>query len=238
MSKTNKRRRLIIGDIHGCYRELLKLLYQFSFNSSYDQVYSVGDTLNKGPSSPKTLQILKHIDAKLVLGNHEALFLHILKKKPKDRNSKEKIFLDQFHGTEQYWYEYLKDIPLWRDLGDLWIVHAGLQPGTTHPHQNHKEVLITIRSWNENNDSLNNWPNDAPWFEQGSWEKQIIFGHWASMGLVQNQDYICLDTGCVYGGYLSAWCPEENKLYQVQAEQEYCPIIKPKNAKKLLQFKH
>jgi bis(5'-nucleosyl)-tetraphosphatase (symmetrical) len=75
------------------------------------------------------------------------------------------------------------------------------------------EVLLSVRYW-----------NDQPWFEQIKWSKTVVFGHWAKMGFVNRPGIIGLDAGCVYGKKLMAWCPEEDRFYEVPAAREYTPV--------------
>ena len=105
-----------------------------------------------------------------------------------------------------YIRDTVKNWPLWRDTPHALLVHAGLEPGKTRLEDMSPEVLLSIRYW-----------NDKPWFEQVKWNKLVIFGHWAKMGFVNIPGFIGLDSGCVYGKALTAWCPEEDKFYSVPA---------------------
>jgi bis(5'-nucleosyl)-tetraphosphatase (symmetrical) len=66
-----------VGDIQGCLDPLLQLLDQVSFDSSQDQLISVGDLINRGPKSLETMRFCKDLGPafKMVLGNHD---LHLL----------------------------------------------------------------------------------------------------------------------------------------------------------------
>ena len=55
-------------------------------------------------------------------------------------------------------------------------------------------------------------------------KKRVIFGHWAAMGRIYRDNVIGLDTGCVYGGALSAYIVEEKAWVSVEAQRVYCPI--------------
>ena len=63
----------------------------------------------------------------------------------------------------------------------------------------------------------------APWFEhwRGRDVPTIVFGHWAMRGLVREPGLRGLDTGCVWGGRLTAWIAEEDRLVHVPAERAY-----------------
>ena len=69
----------VIGDIQGCYKALRKLLKKSNFATSTDQLWCVGDLVNRGPKSLDTLRFLQDIDdsVRIVLGNHDLHFLAI-----------------------------------------------------------------------------------------------------------------------------------------------------------------
>ena len=68
----------IIGDVHGCYRELQELLALIAFNPDKDRLGFVGDLVNRGPNSLEVLRFLRSLSSSfVVLGNHD-LFLLIL----------------------------------------------------------------------------------------------------------------------------------------------------------------
>jgi len=66
-----------VGDIQGCYDQLAQLLDQVNFDQSKDTLYCVGDLVNRGPKSLKTLRLLKSLNNQCVsvLGNHD---IHLL----------------------------------------------------------------------------------------------------------------------------------------------------------------
>jgi bis(5'-nucleosyl)-tetraphosphatase (symmetrical) len=69
-----------------------------------------------------------------------------------------------------------------------------------------------------------------PWFEVPDRRTQdvtVVFGHWSALGLMLTPNLIALDTGCVWGGYLSAVCLDDRTLMQVQ-----CPEYREHSGKK------
>ena len=102
-----------IGDVHGCYNSLMKLMEEISYNPEQDQLYFLGDLINKGPSSLKVLRWVKEQPkAYTLLGNHE---LHILRENLSYQNKSD------FHHKSLLFRAFLnaKD---GRDLLD-WIYH-------------------------------------------------------------------------------------------------------------------
>lgn len=81
----------LIGDVHGCYDELVALLHQVDFNSKKDTLWLTGDLVARGPGSLDVLRYVKSLgdSVRLVLGNHDlhllAVFAGISRNKPKDR---------------------------------------------------------------------------------------------------------------------------------------------------------
>ncbi|MGL1901473.1 MAG: metallophosphoesterase [Fibrobacterales bacterium] len=211
-------RRYFIGDIHGCADELAELIEVLDYTPGTDHLYSVGDVVNKGPDSLGVLNLIKHHDIKCVLGNHDNLFLETYKIPECDRTKKQRLFMKQFGDHAEECYHQIREWPLLRDLGDIIVVHAGLEPGRTDISETPKEILTTIRTWDGTGANLNN-PHDPRWYDAATWDKVIIFGHWAKNGLVHSEHFIGLDTGCVYGGSLTAYCPEEALFFTVASKQ-------------------
>ena len=69
-------------------------------------------------------------------------------------------------------------------------------------------------------------PGYLPWFDvpgRRSANLRIAFGHWSTLGFIKRPDIIALDTGCVWGGCLSALRLDNEELIQVQCEQARAP---------------
>jgi len=206
-------RTFFIGDIHGCAEELAELFEKFSPNAS-DNVYQVGDLINKGPNSVAALEfVLKH-NIKCVMGNHEAKLLNILTKQKTELTPKELKLLDNVQKPE--WIaSVVSKFPLWIDTGKELLLHAGLEPKKKTLEDMDSKEILTIRLW-----------EGKPWYEQTAFNgRLVIFGHWAMNGLVDFPHAKGLDTGCVYGKILTGYCPEENKFYQVASKKIYAPMV-------------
>jgi len=116
-----------VGDIQGCLEPLKKLLEQVNFDPAQDQLWSVGDMVNRGPQSLDTLRFLKSLGNACisVLGNHD---LHLLAvaygiKQPKKSDTLQEI-LDAPDCQELL--TWLEQKPLLHTTEDKALVHAGI----------------------------------------------------------------------------------------------------------------
>ena len=205
-------RRIFVGDIQGCRTQLEELLRRVDFTVGRDVLYPVGDLVNKGPDSEGVLRLLRELDAQPVLGNHDLWWLRA--KKIRDPAS----------------HAWLAAQPIVRDLGDVLMVHAGLHPqwelaGLAARRLTAAEIefATTVRYCTpEGEQPPDDWPPPGspfePWDTYYRGAPRVVFGHWARRGLVRTPKVIGLDTGCVYGGRLSAWVAEEDAIVQVEWE--------------------
>lgn len=211
------KRTLIIGDVHGCSAELMRLLEAAQLSRD-DRVIFVGDLINKGPDSRGVLEIARDLNAEVVMGNHERSFLKYIKKARTDDPEFEAI-KDQLGDRLKGWVKWLKALPYYLETPDFLIVHGGLQPGL-HPRDTRKRILANIRTWDGTGAVLER-EGDPPWFDLYHGEKLVVFGHWALRGLVWRRNAVGLDTGCVYGHTLSGLILPERRLIQVPAARVY-----------------
>ena len=212
-------RTLIVGDVHGCKDELEELVMErFGFVRGHDRLFQTGDMITRGPDSLGALELAESLGMRSVLGNQEARLLRVLGNAK--RCDKDEAFLQRLEGHAEYIAKKVRHWPVWIEEDSFFLVHAGFQPGFSHPAYMDPHVLTHVRTWDGLGIDLENMEN-PPWFECGQWEKTIVFGHWAAMGLVVRRGLRGLDTGCATGGALTGWCPEENRLYQVAARREY-----------------
>lgn len=223
---TKKPRRLIVGDIHGCADELAELLFRFKFMPGYDSLFSVGDIIGKGPKAREALELLRQFGARITLGNHEQHLLNAAALPPAKRTERHAFYLASLGKERDYWLDQIARWPLFIEEPDLIIVHAGLEPGVAELSKMRPKVLQNIRTWDGTGDNMNRQGEDPPWFDclTPPPAKTIVFGHWAERGLVDLPRFKGLDTGCVYGRELTAWCPEEKKFHHIPARKAYASI--------------
>lgn len=200
-------RRIFVGDIQGCREPLERLLAAVDYMPGRDRLLPVGDMVNKGPDSAGVLDLLMQLDAEPVLGNHDLYWLQ----KSRARDPRHR--------------RWLESMPVVRVFDDVIMVHAGLHPHwqeaqLTQLSPEQVEYAVNVRYCDsDGNPPPDDWPPPGPpyrpWDDFYKGSKRVIFGHWARRGLVVRPQSIGLDTGCVYGGQLSAWIAEEDRIVQV-----------------------
>ncbi len=220
-------RTLFIGDVHGCLNELQEIVNLFGYVPHKDTIYQTGDTINKGPDSVGVIQFILKNDIHCVRGNHEARLLRLVDTPKEIWTDKEKKMAAIIQEPE--WVaSIVSQWPLWIDTPQALLVHAGIEPGKTNLSSMDPNLLLTIRTWDGCGKDLDNKNNPA-WYDCVQWPKPIVFGHWAMKGLLNVPLFKGLDSGCVYGRSLSAWCPEEDRLYSVPAKEVYSEVNKKKH---------
>jgi len=230
-------RRIYVGDIQGCRGELERLLEVLRFDPAADHLEPVGDLVNRGPDSLGTLRLLRDLDAGGVLGNHDT---YLLRSAAGLRERSGRDTLDEVLEAEDRdaLLAWLARRPFAKALPGVLLVHAGfhprwadpvtrlagLDPLTPHPDSNFA-TLVRYCTADGRRPKRGQRPGRAfqPWFEH--WKdadsRTVVFGHWAERGLVQRPGLRGLDTGCVWGGRLTAWVAEEDRLASVPAERDW-----------------
>ena len=191
----------IVGDVHGCTAELEDLLEQIRFAEGRDRLVLVGDVVVRGPDSHGALALARRLGALVVRGNHEEKLLayrHGLKSLGPEHERLARAL------SEDEW-RMLEATPLWVDLPEhgVRVVHAGVVPGAA-PKRTPQEALMKIRTV----DSRNRWsdePDAGPlWGSRYAGPPHVVFGHNAGAEPQLHTWATGIDTGCVYGGRLTA----------------------------------
>jgi diadenosine tetraphosphatase ApaH/serine/threonine PP2A family protein phosphatase len=208
-------RTIVIGDIHGCYDELVELLGKLSVGPD-DRVFAVGDLTVKGPKGREVLDLFSN-DSRFssVVGNHDlALVRHWRGEKVSLKSSQAKAFAELQTPDERY-LRYLASLPLLINLDSHVVVHAGLRPGVPLNEQS-PDDLLELRTLGKNRTAR----KGTPWYEvyEGP---TALFGHWPASRPRIGKHAIGLDTGCVYGGELTAYVMETGDLVSVGAAAVY-----------------
>jgi len=119
----------IIGDVQGCYDTLQRLLKKINFSEDRDQLFFLGDVVNRGKKSLETLRFIYSLkeNANMVLGNHD-FHLLVCALTPKKPNLKD-TFSDILNAPDKHiLIDYLLSRPLILEHQDSLLVHAGIPP--------------------------------------------------------------------------------------------------------------
>ena len=236
--------RWIVGDLQGCARELEDLLRTIDFDPGRDELWCAGDMINRGPDTLATLRLWRDVQGRSVIGNHEiyALCAHS-GRWPRKPDTLEQFYAAP---EVESLLDQLRRLPLLTHLRsdgdgpDAWLVHGGVHPGwnlddvaqrmNPGPHDDDwlesPEVSFAtrVRCCTPEGERCK-WdgaPEQCPppcraWDELWSGNTLIVHGHWARRGYYRSPHSLGLDSGCVYGGMLTAWCQDEDRIVQVPA---------------------
>jgi hypothetical protein len=214
---------LIVGDVHGCREELEDLLAASGWEPD-DQLVLVGDLVAKGPDSRGVIRLLRKLGARAVRGNHDE---HCLKWWYAERAGEPPPALRAAHQQvadtlEEEDWEWLSDLPLWIELPEheALVVHAGLVPALPLEEQAPHD-LMNMRSILADGSASRSYEEGTPWAELWPGPRLVVFGHDAVRGLQKRSHALGIDTGCVYGGWLTGlWLPARD-LVSVPARDIY-----------------
>jgi len=194
-------RTILVGDVHGCLVELEELLDKLSFCAA-DRLCFVGDLVARGPSSVGVVSLCRRLNATVVRGNHEEKLLRWRH----DRGCEPlgALHLQVARELDKEDWDFLENTPLWLDLPEhnLWVVHAGVLPGVSLDQQP-RRALLTMRSLGELGEPLVR-AGSVPWGCRYLGPRQVVFGHHAQPRPQLHPYATGIDTGCVYGGALTA----------------------------------
>lgn len=239
----------IIGDVHGCGDELEALLAQLGYSVAWgaDRSVSVtppagrtaifvGDLVDRGPRVCDVLRIgmamVESGAAFCVEGNHENKFGRWLNGANVQTGSGLQASVEQIGMENEAFRDrvraFIAGLPayLWLDGGGLVVAHAGL-----------KEEMIgqvdgKARSFALYGDTTGKMDEDGypvrrNWAADYSGKPAIVYGHVAAPGVEWLNNTICLDTGCCYGGRLTALRWPERELVSVAAARIYYEAKRP-----------
>lgn len=224
--KTSHQRRIIIGDVHGHYDGLMILLEAIAPDAN-DQVYFLGDLIDRGPQSAQVVNFVQQSSYQCLLGNHEQMLLNVLTSKSSNEQMQQAWLYNGGYATINSYKEatiphehldWMLNLPTYLDLGDIWLVHAGVDPRIELEKQT-AEQLCWVRG------EFHSIPQ--PYFP----DKLIVVGHSITFTLpgvtpgklAQGQGWLDIDTGAYHlkSGWLTGLDITNNLVYQVNVF-EHC----------------
>ena len=220
-------RTIFVGDLHGCIAEFRELLAKVSFDASADRLLLTGDAFSRGPGPLEVWRLIEELQPEMILGNHDDRLMSQLRdhregKKPKFHQPDQASVLEALLPEACELLGWLESLPLYIREEEFLLVHAGINPELGIDGTSRNEFL-SIRTWPprkgvEGPRWHDHYVNDAD-------DQVLIFGHDAPGGLVVRSDatgspyLVGLDSGCIYGGELTAFILEEERFVQVDSRQ-------------------
>jgi protein phosphatase len=242
----------IVGDVHGCADELQALLAKLGYRVAWSdeagprtvavtppegrKLVFVGDLCDRGPNSPDVLRIAMSMTAAgtayAVQGNHDRKLERWLagRKVTVARGLQQTI--DQLAGEDRDFSKsvasFLNDLRshVWLDGGRLAVAHAGL-----------KEEMIgrgsgAVREfalYGETTGEIDEFglPVRADWAANYRGATTVVYGHTPVLRADWVNNTLCIDTGCVFGGRLTALRWPEKEIVDVSAERTWCEPARP-----------
>jgi protein phosphatase len=238
----------IIGDVHGCFDETIELLAKLGYEidkdgSKYKLRHSggrkavfVGDLVDRGPNSPEVIRLVMDAvetgAAFCVAGNHDIKLSRAL------RGRDVKIT----HGLAESLEQLKAETPEFRqlagdyldglvshyvfDAGRLVVAHAGLRE---EMHGRGSGAVRQFAMYGETTGETDEYglPVRYNWAADYRGKAMVVYGHTPVPEAEWINNTICLDTGCVFGGKLTALRYPERELVSVQAKRMYYEPVRP-----------
>ena len=241
--------RWVVGDIQGCALEFDELLTRIRFDPQHDELWCLGDLVNRGPDSLEALRLWRDVGGHGLLGNHDIYALLAgARRKLRKADTLDSLF--EAHDAEELLARLRRQPVLWHLQGgggspSAWIVLAGIDLRWKHLH----EVAARVNSAPHDDDWLRGPevafatrvrccsadgrrcghsgppkgcpPPYRPWDDFYDGDTLVVHGHWARRGFYRGVRTMGLDSGCVYGGELTAWCQDEDRLVRIPARTRH-----------------
>lgn len=232
--ETKKLRTIFVGDIHGCIDEFTELLNKLKYDPQNDELILLGDLLDRGPDSEGVVRKAREMNLKCLMGNHE----HKYVKWFRSQGTRVDVYdrKDYYNKLSDQDIVYIHDMPLYLEFDDVIAVHAGLKPGISLSNQS-KDDLMYLRYTDADRrfislKKINKIGKEELgakfWTEFWHGPKSVVYGHNVHSykdPLIEEVEpgVFCygIDTGCCFGGRLTALIWETKEIVQVQAKEAY-----------------
>jgi protein phosphatase len=238
----------IIGDIHGCKDELVQLLSKLGYELTVGEerplfrhpdgrkAFFVGDLVDRGPDSPGVLEIVmtmvEHGSALCVPGNHDVKLMkklngrdvrvtHGLAETLEQLTPRSDAFKDEVRSfIDRLISHYVLDD------GRLVVSHAGLSEALQGRASGKVREFALYGETTGETDEFG-LPIRYDWAQEYRGRSMVVYGHTPVPEAEWVNGTICIDTGCVFGGKLTALRYPERELISVAAARTYYESVKP-----------
>jgi protein phosphatase len=240
----------VIGDVHGCRAELEALLAALGYELARDEAgrpvgahhpggrraVFVGDLVDRGPDTPGVLRLAMGMvaagDAYAVCGNHENKLLRALRGQQVTVSHGLAESLAQLDGETSAFRDQVRAFcdglvaHYVLDAGRLVVAHAGLKEAY------HGRASARVRSFALYGDTTGETdafglPVRYPWADEYRGRATVLYGHTPVPAPEWVNNTLCLDTGCVFGGRLTALRYPERELVSVPAARVHFEPARP-----------
>jgi Calcineurin-like phosphoesterase len=229
----------LIGDIHGCFDELAVLLETLGYDRRdvHDWHHPegrrpvfLGDLVDRGPDSPGVLRTV-HATVTAgrgycVVGNHDDKFRRWLAGREVKITHGIEETIEQMAAEPDAFHrdmaDFIDSLPhhLILDEGALIVAHAGV---TADMHGEDTRRVRTFAMYGEVTGERDHHglPVRRDWARNYAGEPTVVHGHVAEPHVRERNNVLCIDTGCVFGGHLTALRWPERDLVQVEAHNTW-----------------
>ncbi len=243
----------IIGDVHGCMEELLALTHRLGYrwtgnpsdlhpdfswiNPPGRRLFFVGDLVDRGPNSLEALRLVMRLtesgQAFCVPGNHDyklarALGGMVFQKRDPDHDATLQQIRSagpEFAEKARTWIESLPS-HYFLDAGRLVVSHAGSK--RSHHGRESKRILdFALYGDTTGKTDSHGLPERLNWALDYQGATLVVHGHTPVAEPKWVNESVNIDTGCVYGGYLTALRYPEREIISEPAQQEYSVSSRP-----------
>ncbi|MFV2120200.1 polynucleotide kinase-phosphatase, partial [Streptomyces sp. Act-28] len=230
----------VVGDVHGCASELEALLAELGYvdgrHPGGRTAVFVGDLVDRGPDSPgvlrRVMSMVESGDALCVSGNHENKLGRWLSGREVRRTHGLAETIEQLEREDDAFRQRVREFVdglvshYVLDGGRLVVCHAGL------PEKYHGRTSGRVRSHALYGDTTGETdefglPVRYPWAEEYRGRATVVYGHTPVPDTSWVNNTICLDTGVVFGGRLTALRWPERELVDVPAERVWYEPARP-----------
>lgn len=209
VSLNGRGRDFIVGDIHGCFDQVLRAMDKMRFDQSVDRLFSVGDLIDRGPGSQRTARFLRHPWVNAVKGNHEAMLLELYADGEPHPAAVE--FVASRNGF-RWWLETpasvradiltaIEPLPIAIEIqtprGAVGLVHADVPKGVTW-----QEFTVALERGDAQTIQIALWGRDRILNNDDSGVEgigRVFVGHTPVARLARLNNLYAIDTGAVYG---------------------------------------
>ncbi|MFD2629681.1 bis(5'-nucleosyl)-tetraphosphatase PrpE [Oceanobacillus kapialis] len=232
----------IIGDVHGCYEELISLLHKLGYQKENNYNHSegrvlvfLGDITDRGPESLKVMELVYHLvitlkKARYIPGNHcNKLYRFFLGNKVQQRHGLEttvaeyeQLSTSDKNVIREHFITLYEQAPLYLQLPEVnaIVAHAGIKESFIG--RTDKQVKTFVLYGDITGESMEDGrPVRRDWAKHYKGKEWVVYGHTPVMEPRRINNTINIDTGCVFGNALTSFRLPEEETIAVPSKQTF-----------------